>query len=210
MDGAGKIIAIILVILLIVGGVLFGVNRCQAGEIKTLEQQVEYLETEFVPMEFEITKKSDSEIKLKAIFYDLEGDKVGSKSIKIEGNELNIDFRTKKISENGYIFFPYGIYSDKVPMLESIKLYDEYDNKGFPAIYNGITDVKDNEGEELNRKSKKFIEEQLEVEFYDIKNVESGGVALHDLENISNFKKNTIYKVVCHPSTGTLDYRIRQ
>ena len=210
MEGAGKFIAIVVVILLIVGGVLFGVNRCQAGEIKTLEEHVEYLEKEYVPMEFEITKKSDSEIKLKAIFYDLDGDKVGSKSIKIEGNELNIDFRTRKISENGYLFFPYGIYSDKVPMSESIKLYDEYDDNGFPAIYNGITDIKDDEGEKLNKKSQKFIEEQLEVEFLNIKNVESGGIALHDLENISDFKKNTIYKVVCHPSSGTLDYRIRQ
>ena len=210
MEGAGKFIAIVVVILLIVGGVLFGVNRCQAGEIKTLEEHVEYLEKEYVPMEFEITKKSDSEIKLKAIFYDLDGDKVGSKSIKIEGNELNIDFRTRKISENGYLFFPYGIYSDKVPMSESIKLYDEYDDNGFPAIYNGITDIKDDEGEKLNKKSQKFIEEQLEVEFLNIKDAESGGIALHDLENISDFKKNTIYKVVCHPSSGTLDYRIRQ
>lgn len=205
-----KFILVVILILLIVGGVLFGLNRCQAGTIKTLEEHVEYLEKEYVPMEFEITKKTDSEIKLKAIFYDLDGDKVGSKSIKIEGNELNIDFRTRKISENGYLFFPYGIYSDKVPMSESIKLYDEYDDNGFPAIYNGITDIKDDEGDKLNKKSKKFIEEQLEVEFLNIKNVESGGIALHDLENISNFKKNTIYKVVCHPSSGTLDYRIRQ
>ena len=187
MDGKGVIFIIVLA-LIILGAVLFGVNRCQEEDIKTLEQQVEYLETEYVPMEFEITKKTDPEIKLKAIFYDLEGDKVGSKAIKIEGKELNIDFRIKKISENGYLFFPYGIYSDKVPMSESIKLYDEYDDNGFPAIYNGIIDVKDKEGEELNRKSKKVIKDQLEVEFLNIKNVESGGIALHDLENISNFK----------------------
>ena len=210
MDDAGKVIGLIIVIVLIVGGVLFGVSRCQQDEITTLEQQVDFLEKEYVPMEFEITKKTDDEIKLQAIFYDLKGDKVGSQVIKIDGSELNIDFRIRKISENGYLFFPYGIYSDKVPMSESIKLYDEYDDKGFPAIYNGITDIKDDEGEKLNRKSKKTIEEQLETEFANIKSVESGGIALHDLENISNFKKNTIYKVVCHPSTGTLDYRIRQ
>lgn len=209
MDGKG-IILIIVLALVVLGGVLIGVHSCQNNEIQTLENQVEYLEKEYVPMEFEITKKTDSDIKLKAVFYDLDGDKVGSKSIKIEGNELNIDFRTKKISEHGYLFFPYGIYSDKVPMSDSIKLYDEYDNKGFPAIYNGIADIEDKEGEEPNKKSKKNIKEDLKTEFSDIKNIETGGIALHDLENISNFKKNTIYKVVCHPHSGTLDYRIRQ
>ena len=177
-----------------------------------LEEQVTYLTEEFTPMEFEISKYNNGEIKLKSVFYDMEGGKVGNKTFNLKGNELNFDFQVINIAPESYLFFPCGLYTDEMAMADSIKVFDAYNKNDFPEIYEGITEVKDKEGKEINKASKKEIEEQLSLYFKltmdgvsEFTQADAHGVAVHDIKNVSSFKKGFVYKVVCHPHTGAIE-----
>ena len=177
-----------------------------------LEEQVTYLTEEFTPMEFEISKYDDGEIKLKTVFYDLEGEKVGNQTLKLMGNELNFDFQVINIAPESYIFFPCGLYTDEMAIADSEKVFDAYNKNDFPRIYSGITEVKDKDGKEINKASKKEITDQLSLYFKltmdgvtEFSEADTHGVAVHDIKNVSSFKKGFVYKVVCHPHTGAIE-----
>ena len=190
---------------------LFCVKSCTDEKIVELEQQINYLEEEFIPMKFEIGKYSDSDIELKVVLYNLKGKKVGSKNIELKGQEINFDFRVVNFSNKNFLFFPCGLYSDQMAMIDSVKVFDKYDKKGFPTIYEGLDSLLDTEEEPLSDKSKEAINKKLSSYFDMIKNnkndlgTESYGIAVHDIKTISQFKKGFVYDIVCHPHTGGIE-----
>lgn len=205
-----KLIIILSIIVVLLISTYFFISF-QESKIKTLESQVEYLQEEIVPMAFEISNNSDSKLKLKVVFYDLNGNEVGSDVLKLNGNELHIDFKVIDFSEDSYLFFPYGLYTDTMAPADLVTIFDKYEKRGFPSIYDGIEELQDQEGNVVDSKSQKHIVNELKHKFDLVKAGEedlsgnSHGVAIHDIQSVSKFKKGFVYKVVCHPHTGALE-----
>ena len=206
----GSLIALAVAILLVI--VTNIIHKASEKNLVMLEEQVTYLTEEFTPMEFEISKYNDGVIKLKTVFYDMDGKKVGSDNINLKGNELNFDFNVIKLNEGSYLFFPCGLYTEDMALVDSYKVFDAYTKDEFPLIYRGLVDVKDTEGNKINKESKESIENEIKTYFNITKNGEVAnaatpmhGVAVHDIKNVNSFKKGFIYKVICHPHTGAVE-----
>lgn len=205
----GLITFAVVVILVVVTNIIHSASE---KNIVELTEHIAYLEEEFTPMEFEISKYNDGDIKLKCVFYNMDGKKVGSKNVALNGNELNFDINVVKMDEDSFIFFPCGIYSEEMALADSIKIYDAYNDDGEPEIYEGITDIENDNGKKLSKKSKESIMEELKLYFALMISNESPnstkevhGVAVHDIKNVNSFKKGFVYKVVCHPHTGAVE-----
>ncbi|MCR4938574.1 MAG: hypothetical protein K5930_00530 [Treponemataceae bacterium] len=199
-------IAVIVVFAAIFGCIL----KFQQREIALLEDQIKYLEEEFVPMKFEVQERKDSNIAVKIKYYDMLGDEVGSSNIKVKGDELNFDFQVIQFSDKAFIFFPCGVYTDQMALIDEISVCGDYDYKGFPQIYNGMQFF-DKDSKPLDEEGVLQIKEQFST-YYAIASkgelasrTEQHGVAVHDLKSVSEFKKGFVYKVVCHPHSGGIE-----
>ena len=184
--------------------------KFQEREIARLEDQIQYLEEEFVPMKFEIQEKKDSVISVKTKYYDMDGNEVGSSSVKLSGSELNFDFEVIQFSEKAFIFFPSGIYTDTMALVDKAVISGDYEKNGFPRIYDGMK-LYDAEGNPLDKDGTEQIRSQLSDYLNIVRKgaasseTEQHGVAVHDLKSVSEFKKGFVYKVVCHPHSGGIE-----
>ena len=130
----------IFVVFLIVLGVCVGcILKFQERIIAKLEEQIQYLEEEFVPMKFEIQERKNSFVSVKVKYYDMTGAEVGLSEVKLNGDELNFDFQVVKFSEKAFIFFPCGVYTDTMALVDETKIFGDYESDGFPKIYNGMS-----------------------------------------------------------------------
>ena len=201
---------IFVVIILILAAVLGCILKFQERVIAQLEDQIQYLEEEFVPMKFEIQDRKDSVIDVDIKYYDMDGIEVGSSKVKLSGNELNFDFEVIKFSEKAFIFFPCGVYTDTMAQVDEAKIFGDYEDSGFPKIYNGMSFF-DKDGKPLGKEGVAQVREQLSMYFgiagkgETATNTEQHGVAVHDLKSLSEFKKGFVYKVVCHPHSGGIE-----
>jgi hypothetical protein len=201
----------IFVVLVVALGVCVGcILKFQERIIANLEDQIQYLEEEFVPMKFEIQERKNSFVSVKVKYYDMTGAEVGSSEVKLNGDELNFDFEVVKFSEKAYIFFPCGVYTDTMAMVDETKIFGDYDDSGFPKIYNGMQFF-DKDGKALSKDGVDQVKEQLATYFAIAckgevaSKTEQHGVAVHDLKAISEFKKGFVYKVICHPHSGGIE-----
>ena len=201
----------IFVVFLIVLGVCVGcILKFQERIIAKLEEQIQYLEEEFVPMKFEIQERKNSFVSVKVKYYDMTGAEVGSSEVKLNGDELNFDFQVVKFSEKAFIFFPCGVYTDTMALVDETKIFGDYESDGFPKIYNGMSFF-DKDGKPLGKDGADQVKEQLAMYFAIAckgevaSKTEQHGVAVHDLKAISEFKKGFVYKVVCHPHSGGIE-----
>ncbi len=181
-------------------------------KVAELEDRVAYMKEDCVPMRFEIVQKRDSDMEVKVSMYDVVTDKkVGrSGSFTLSGQELNIDLQVIKLSENNFIFFPSGLYTDLMAMTDSEKLYSLYDENGFPSIYSAAIDVAE-DGSAMAQEDRVALGKELSDYFSLVKAGQEGGgeeqygTAVHDLHTISQFKTGFVYNVLCHPHTGGID-----
>lgn len=195
--------------------IFFGAIKCCLSstekKIAELSEQIETLKEDFVPMQFEIVKRGDSEIKVKVVFCDVvTGKKVSkAKVFELQGNELNLDFQVIRLSKKNYVFYPSGLYTDKIPLAESECLHGLYDKNGFPSIYSGIIDpvIEKADRDSLTRELKNYYEivKSGEVPEGAVKGKNQYGTAVHDLKHIRQFKKGVVYSVLCHPHTGGIE-----
>lgn len=203
----GLIAVVVAIIFVLTANII---RSCTERRKVDLEQQIAYIADQIAPMEFEITKKTESEIKLKIMFYDLEGNKIGTDSIKLLGSELNFDFQVFKLSDKSFLCFPYSLYSDKIDINNAIKLTDFYNQKDFPKIYAGIVDIKDEKGKKIDSASKAQIQETLKIYFSIVNNnqtefdAESQSIVVHDIKNVNQFEKGFTYSVKFYPHTGSV------
>ena len=201
----------IFVVLVVALGVCVGcILKFQERIIANLEDQIQYLEEEFVPMKFEIQERKNSFVSVKVKYYDMTGAEVGSSEVKLNGDELNFDFEVVKFSEKAYIFFPCGVYTDTMARVDETKIFGDYDDSGFPKIYKGMQFF-DKDGKALSKDGVDQVKEQLATYFAIAckgevaSKTEQHGVAVHDLKAISEFKKGFVYKVICHPHSGGIE-----
>lgn len=200
---AAAVVAVILI--------FFGAIKCclSGTEKKILElsEQIETLKEDFVPMQFEIVKKKDSEIKVKVVFCDvITGKKVSkAKTYSLYGDELNLDFQVIRLSKKNYVFYPSGLYTDKIPLAESERLHDLYDKNGFPSIYRGLVDplIEKADRDNLTKELKNYYE--IVKSGVETQSKNQYGTAVHDLKTIRQFKKGVVYSVLCHPHTGGIE-----
>ena len=200
------IFGFILVLAASVGCIL----KFQEREIARLEDQIKYLEEEFVPMKFEIQEKKDSIISVKIKYYDMNGKEVGSSSVMLGGNELNFDFEVIQFSDEAFIFFPCGVYTDTMALVDKTVINTDYEKNGFPRIYEGMK-LYDADKNPLDEEGTKQIRSQLSDYFAIarkggvVSQTEQHGVEVHDIQYVSEFKKGFVYKVVCHPHSGGIE-----
>lgn len=183
-------------------------------KIAELEERVASMKEDCVPMRFELVQKTDSAMSVQVSMYDVQtGNSAGkSKVFDLSGEELNVDFQVIKLSDENYIFFPYGLYTDTMRMVDSEKLFALYDENGFPAIYAGLIDAKD-DGADSSQEDRLALSKTLTDYFAVVKEgaqsqaEEQYGTAIHDLKTISQFKTGFVYEVLCHPHTGGIEIR---
>lgn len=208
-----KKVVFILFALLVVAGA--GFFSCWSEKtVMKLEAQVARMKEEIVPVRFEILEKKDGKIKVKVAVYDCgeEGKRVGSSQVfELDGEELNIDFQVVKFSDSNYLFFPVGLYTDRMALADSLKIFDLYNNEDFPAIYDSLVLANAADNSSLSTGSQQALQEELANLFAIVRNdkrsvsKEQYGMAVHDMKSISQFKKGFVYKVLCHPRTGGIE-----
>ncbi len=182
------------------------------AKVAQLEERIAYMKEDCVPMRFEILEKKGDKMKVKTAFYDVSTDKkVGRNgTFELEGEELNVDFQILKLSEESFLFFPCGLYTNFMPMSESLKLYDLYGEDGFPDIYGSVIDG-NADGEALSEKDRAALQSAISSYFTatmaggQSEAAEQYGTAVHDLKTVSQFKTGFVYKVLCHPHTGGIE-----
>lgn len=204
-----KFLFITLVVVIVLAAVFGCILKFQQKEIALLEDQIQYLEEEFVPLKFEVLERKDSQISVKIKYYDMDGNEVGSSDVKVNGDELHFDFQVVQFSDKAFIFFPCGVYTDKIAQVEETAVFTAYDDGGFPRIYEGMNFF-DKDGNPLDEEGVSQIKEQLSTYFALVSKGENSsrteqhGITVHDLA-ISEFKKGFVYKVVCHPHSGGIE-----
>lgn len=188
------------------------VSRFQEERINELTEAIEYVKDETVPMEFSIKESSKGKKEVTVGFYDLAGKYIGRKSIKIEGNDIYLEFRVIKLDSKNYMFFPYVIYSNSVSSEEGEKIIGLYKgNENFPAIYRQIETFFDKnkiDPEKLQTYKEKITELYGYVLEDKLDLVEDQfGSAVHDYEKqgITKFKNGYTYQVICHTHTGSIE-----
>ncbi len=205
-----KVFVILLAVIVVLAAIFGCILKYQQKEIALLEEQIQYLEEEFVPMKFEVLERKNSDIAVKIKYYDMTGKEVGSSDVRLNGDELNFDFQVIQFTETAFIFFPCGVYTDAIALVEEAPIYADYDYAGFPRIYEGMS-LFDKEGKPLDEEGVAQIKEQLSTYFALVRKgeyssrTEQHGVAVHDLKSVSEFKKGFVYKVVCHPHSGGIE-----
>ena len=129
MSKKSLFVLLVFIVILVLAATVGCILKFQEKIIAQLEDQIQYLEEEFVPMKFEIREKKDSNISVKIKYYDMTGEEVGSSEVKLSGNELHFDFEVIKFSDKAFIFFPCGVYTDTIAQIDETKIFSDYEKK---------------------------------------------------------------------------------
>lgn len=185
-------------LIIVLGGTayfMFNAAGCkQKQKIAELEERIEHLQSEYVPIRFKVLDRDNNNIRVAVKFYDGDGNVIERTTKILEGNELSIDFYVVPISGR-YLAFPFKIFTDKTPPDEGEQLTKYYDADGFPEIY---------ESKNLNKK----LRGGLEVIFRRIKNDDFDaddkyfGNMVHDITDLKSYKTGSVYRIVCRTKGG--------
>lgn len=180
----------------------------QKEEIDRLEKVVAGLKEETCPLQFKVLKSKNDVMQLEVKFLDLEGKETAKRqSYTLSGEEIYFDFTVIKLNDTNYVFFPKTIYTNEVAPENGTNLTEAYSEKGYPAIYNKIEKFVKQE----DSKNTKVFEEKISNLFNLVKTEsldlieEQFGNAVHNMKGITEFKKGSSYKVICHPHTGSIE-----
>lgn len=110
---------------------LFLKTQSQLEKIEKLNDEITFLKTEYQPIRFKVTGRQNGETTVLIKFYDLEGKEVGKHKFTLKGTIISFDFMVVQF-DNGYITFPYKIFSDEIQAASGIELYEFYEKNGFP------------------------------------------------------------------------------
>ncbi len=194
----GKILIGILIIGAIAAAGYYGVDyltKRQEKKIAKLEDKINFLKKETVPMRFKILKKDTAEISFAVKFYDQDSLEFYSDTVTLQGQELSFDFNVVPIKKDLSIAFPVKIFTNKIPAKDGMSLFKYYDDHGFPQTMsiNGADEEYINLMTELFGKIKNGKTE-------DIKGIY--GSMVQDIAKLNEFQVNHIYKIVIHTKGG--------
>lgn len=186
----------ILIAIAIIASIFFvfkSLNKNADKKIEALNEQIANLKSVVVPIRYKITSKKDDKIKVVVKYLDLDSNLIKKKTYELEGNIVSFDFMVVKF-QNGYIAFPYKIFTDKIAPQNGIVLFDDYEINNFPKIYySEKSNKKFNEGiKALYKKIKENDIEDLEV---------FGSMVQNHPSAVDN-TIDKIYKIVIHTKGG--------
>ncbi len=194
----GKILIIILVIGALAAAAYYGfgyLNKQQEKKIAKLEDKINFLKKETVPIRFKILEKDTANITFAIKFYDQDSIEFTADTISLPGQELSFDFNIVPVKKDLSIAFPTKIFTNKIPAKEGKSLFEYYDDHGFPQTMstNGADSVYINRMTELFGKIKEGKTE-------DIKGIY--GSMVQDIAKLNEFQVNHVYKIVIHTKGG--------
>lgn len=179
-------------------------NLDNQQEVEYLENIVENLKEEYIPMKFKVDYKADRTAEVSIKYFDQDSRQVSRMSYIVNGTELFFDFKVIHLeSDDAWLFFPYSIYSDKIEPSKGIVLYEDYTKDGIPLIYQG-KNLNSSECGEFFKKIMSYATEGKAIEGADAEY----GYSLHDMNDFDiHFLPDTTYRVVCHKQKGGIEFK---
>lgn len=192
-----KPFAILIAFVIVVQAVFFiskAVNK-QENKLKDLEQEIEFLKEEQVPIRYKIISQKENEIEVSVKFYDLDGNEINKQRFTLEGTVASFDFYVVKMT-NKYIAFPSKLFSDKIKPQDAISLFEYYEKSNFPMIFNSknSSDLFKIGIENLFAQIKSGNLEEIENVF--------GNMVQNALQTMQNGVEGNVYKIVVHTKGG--------
>ena len=199
-----KLIIIVLILGAATVGVYYGfkfLTKEQDKTIAKLENKIHFLKEETVPVRFKILEKSSENIKFLIKFYEQDNDEAfNADTITLPGQELSFDFyvvpvQDEKNKREVKVAFPYKIFTNKMPAKDGISLFNYYDDKGFPQVFNSadVDTVYVNRMSELFAKIKAGNTEEIEGIY---------GSMVQDIQQLNEFMENHVYQIIIHSKGG--------
>ncbi len=194
----GKILIGILVIGVIAAAGYYGfgyLTKKQEKKIAKLEDKINFLKKETIPIRFKILEKDTANITFAIKFYDQDSLEFTADTITLQGQELSFDFNIVPIKKDYNIAFPVKIFTNKIPAKNGISLFKYYDDHGFPQTMtiNGADTVYINRMTELFAKIKAGDTEKIKGIY---------GSMVQDIAKLNEFQVNHIYKIIIHTKGG--------
>jgi len=194
----GKILIGIIIIGIIAAGAYYGfdyLTKKQEKKIAKLEDKINFLKKETVPIRFKILDKDSSNITFAVKFYDQDSIEFTADTISLPGQELSFDFNIVPIKKDYNIAFPTKIFTNKIPAKDGKMLFDYYDDHGFPQTMtiNGADEEYINLMTDLFNKIKTGDTEKIKGIY---------GSMIQDIAKLNEFQVNHVYKIVIHTKGG--------
>ena len=194
----GKILIGILIIGAIAAAAYYGfgyLTKEQEKKIAKLEDKIEFLKKETVPMRFKILEKDIAQITFAIKFYDQDSVEFFADTLTLPGQELSFDFNIVPIKKDLSIASECDAYTNKIPAKEGTMLYKYYDDHGFPQTMstNGADEEYINLMTDLFAKIKAGDTEKIKGIY---------GSMVQDIAKLNEFQVNHIYKIVIHTKGG--------
>lgn len=168
----------------------------QRAAIERLEERIELLKDEFVPVRFMVLSRSDQSVSARFRFYDADGKEIASFERSWNGSELAIDSIVVPIADR-VVAFPFRVFTDAVAPGKGTELFDYYDRDGFPAIFWSVG---------LDGKLKSALVELFaRVRAYEKSLAPIPGLygsAVHDLRRLGAFEVGSVYSLVVRARGG--------
>lgn len=174
--------------------------------IKELENQIEFLKEESTPLRFKILEEKNGYTKVKINFYDRDDKKIKSITKTLKWTGLNFDFLIAPmqvgIKKNNWeitqipkasLAFPWKIFTDSMKPENGIDIRKEYNNWGFPEIFNDT---------ELSDETKTLLQKQYTTAQSSGQKPDGRIWSSISKTKIDPFKVGTIYKIVSHSKGG--------
>ena len=192
-----KLIFIILsAMLIIIAGIfIFNTITCKQREkIALLENKIELLKTENIPIRFKILEKEDGKIKVAVKFYDTDGNDIKRIEKTLKGNELSFDFLVFSVKDK-HIAFPNKIYTDEIAPDKGENITIFYDKDNFPQVFyfKGI--------DEDLKAGLSFIFEKIKTNDISPDDKYFGNM-VHDVSELKSYQAGKIYKIITHTKGG--------
>ena len=189
------IVLLILAVLGTTGYFIFNAAGCKQKEkIAALEDRINELQAEYVPIRFKILNRENGNIRAALKFYDADGKVINRTTKILEGRELSVDFYVIPVKDK-YLAFPVKIFTDKIATDNGESLTELYDKEGFPQIF-------------FSKNLDKKLMGGLELIFTKIKEDNYSaddkyfGNMVHDIPQLKAYKIGEIYRIVCRTKGG--------
>jgi len=164
----------------------------QKAQIARLEESIQSLKEEIVPIRFMVMEREKNSIKARVRLYDLEGNEVDLLEMTWPGTELSFDFSVVSVAGR-YLAFPKRIFTDRLAPSSGTNLYPRYDRGGFPAIF---------EGGNFSAYSRKKLMDLFRMLKEDGDPSGSFGSVVHDIARLAAFEPGIVYRVVSRSKGG--------
>lgn len=175
---------------------IFLKTESQIAQIQKLNDEIEFLKTEYQPIRFKVKDRKNGETTVLVKFYNLEGEEIKKEEFTLEGQIISFDFYVVEFT-NGYLAFPYKIFTDEIEAAKGIELFEFYDKKGFPE-----THYKKNASKIYTKGLKLLFSKLKSHQTDDFENIFGSMVQNNSALAMDNRDIDVWYKIIVHTAGG--------